>query len=119
LVGIVLSAAFQTFIPQNAFARLVGSGASNRGFGILRAATVGVPLYACGGGTIPLLQTWLDAGMSLGAAAAFMITGQSLKITNFSAVKIVLGAKRFACYIAFALLSALASGFIVDVLFLR
>lgn len=43
--------------------------------GVLMAATVGVPLYACGGGTIPLLQAWLLDGMSLGSAAAFMITG--------------------------------------------
>jgi uncharacterized membrane protein YraQ (UPF0718 family) len=70
LVGLILAAAFQTFIPQNTFARLFGSGASNRGFGILMAATVGVPLYVCGGGTIPLLQTWLDMGMSMGAATA-------------------------------------------------
>ena len=32
--------------------------------GVLMAATVGVPLYACGGGTIPLLQAWLLDGMS-------------------------------------------------------
>lgn len=38
------------------------------------AATIGVPLYACGGGTIPLLQAWLANGMTLGSATAFMIT---------------------------------------------
>lgn len=32
---------------------LFGEG---QGFGVLMAATIGVPLYACGGGTIPLLM---------------------------------------------------------------
>jgi uncharacterized membrane protein YraQ (UPF0718 family) len=39
--------------------------------------------------------------MSLGAAAAFMITGPATKITNLSAMKIVLGIRRFALYILF------------------
>ena len=37
----------------------------NEGFGVLMAATIGVPLYACGGGTIPLLQAWPLDGMSM------------------------------------------------------
>lgn len=32
------------------------------------AATIGVPLYACGGGTIPLIREWLAMGMRMGSA---------------------------------------------------
>jgi uncharacterized membrane protein YraQ (UPF0718 family) len=78
------------------------------------AASAGVPLYMCGGGTIPLLMTWLENGMSLGAAAVFMITGPATKITNLGAVKIVLGLKHFLFYLAFVILSALAGGLLVD-----
>jgi uncharacterized membrane protein YraQ (UPF0718 family) len=78
------------------------------------AATVGVPLYVCGGGTIPLLITWMDSGMSLGAAAAFMITGPAMKITNLGAVKIILKAKRFLLYICFSILFALFIGLLID-----
>ena len=59
------------------------------------AAAIGVPLYACGGGTIPLLQQWLFEGMSVGSAVSFMLTGPAPKITNLGALKIVLGAKHF------------------------
>ena len=62
---------------------------------MLMAATIGVPLYACGGGTIPLIREWLTMGMSMGSAAAFMLTGPPTKITNLGALKIVLGMKRF------------------------
>ena len=78
------------------------------------AATIGVPLYMCGGGTIPLLMGWLQDGMSLGSAAAFMITGPATKITNLSAVKIVLGLKHFIYYLLFSVLFAVVTGFVVD-----
>ncbi len=68
------------------------------------------------GGTIPLLQQWLASGMSMGSAAAFMVTGPATKITNLGALKIVLGIKHFAMYIAFVMLYALVSGFIVNLL---
>jgi len=113
LVGITLSALFQQYVPPDAFASLFGK---HRGFGILMAATIGVPLYVCGGGTIPLLADWLRSGMSMGAAAAFMITGPATKITNLGAVKIVLGLKRFILYLMFTILFAIASGLLIDLL---
>ena len=78
------------------------------------AATVGVPLYACGGGTIPLLQNWLADGMSAGSAAAFMITGPATKITNLGALKIVLGPRSFSLYLAFVMLFSLLTGLLVN-----
>ena len=92
LLGILLSALFQRYVPSRLMTDLFGG---NEALGVLMAATIGVPLYACGGGTIPLLQQWLYDGMSMGSAAAFMLTGPSTKITNLGALKIVLGLKHF------------------------
>lgn len=78
------------------------------------AATIGAPLYACGGGTIPLLQQWLWNGMSMGSAGAFMITGPATKITNMGALKIVMGAKRFLLYLAFIMIFSFVTGMLVD-----
>lgn len=115
LLGIALSALFQRYVPANAFATLFGEG--NENFGVLMAATIGVPLYACGGGTIPLLQMWLSDGMSMGGAAAFMLTGPSTKITNLGALKIVLGIKRFLSYIAFVMVISFITGMVVNLFF--
>lgn len=111
LIGIILSAAFQRYVPQDVMTNLFGG---NEAWGVLMAATVGVPLYACGGGTIPLLRAWLSDGMSMGSAAAFMLTGPSTKITNLGAVKIVLGIKRFILYIAFVMVFSLVTGLLVN-----
>ncbi|MCL2721543.1 MAG: permease [Treponema sp.] len=114
LIGIILSSLFQCYVPADGFANLFGS---NRGFGVLMAAAIGVPFYVCGGGTIPLLQAWLHYGMSLGSASAFMITGAAAKITNLGALKIVLGIKPFVFYLLFVFIFAFLSGFIIDLFY--
>ena len=110
LIGVALSALFQRYVPPEAVAVFFGS------FGLLMAATVGVPLYVCGGGTIPLLASWMESGMSLGSVSAFMITGPAMKITNIGAVKVILRAKIFCFYIAFSIAFALLTGLIIDLL---
>ena len=113
LLGIILSAIFQRYVPQDMMVRFFGG---NEAWGVLMAATIGVPLYACGGGTIPLLQGWLAEGMSLGSASAFMITGPATKITNLGALKIATGWKRFALYIVSILTASFLSGIAVNIL---
>jgi len=113
LLGIALSAVFQRYVPSDVFASLFGK---NEGFGVLMAATIGVPLYLCGGGTIPLLQQWMVSGMSMGSATAFMLTGPATKITNLGAVKIVLGVKGFVIYILFCMAFAFFSGIFIDLI---
>jgi uncharacterized membrane protein YraQ (UPF0718 family) len=110
-LGVALSAVFQRYVPADTMAALFWK---HRGFGLLMAATVGVPLYVCGGGTIPLLITWMESGMSLGSASAFMITGPAMKITNLGAVKIILRMKDFIIYLLFSILFALLTGFVID-----
>lgn len=110
-LGIVLSAAFQRYVPAGIMTDMFRG---NEAWGVLMAATIGVPLYACGGGTIPLLQAWLWDGMSLGSAAAFMLTGPATKITNLGAVKIVLGMKRFLLYLIYVMMFAFSTGVLVN-----
>lgn len=113
LIGIILTALFQRYVPNESFVKLFGE---QRGFGVLMAATLGVPVYVCGGGTIPLLMEWLRRGMTLGAAGAFMVSGPATKITNLGALKIALGIKNFAIYIIYVMLFSLAMGLLIDIL---
>lgn len=113
LLGIVLSALFQRYVPQEAIGKLFGK---NEGFGILLAAGAGVPLYVCGGGTVPLIIQWRADGMSAGSAAAFMLTGPATKITNLGALKIVMGIRNFCLYLAFVMIFSLLTGVLVNLL---
>lgn len=111
LLGVVLSAAFQRYVPAEAMTALFGG---NEALGVFLAATIGVPLYTCGGGTVPLLQGWLLDGMSVGSAASFMLTGPSTKITNLGALKIVLGLKHFCLYLGYVMAFSLGAGLVVN-----
>lgn len=114
LLGIVLTALYQRYVPSEWTTALFGG---NRRWGVFMASTLGVPMYVCGGGTIPLIAQWMRQGMSMGAAASFMLTGPATKLSNLSAVKIVLGGKHFALYLLYAAAFAFAAGTVVDMLF--
>jgi uncharacterized protein len=110
-LGILLTALFERYVPKAWVSSLFGV---NKGWGVLLGAALGVPMYVCGGATIPLLGAWMQSGMSLGSAMAFMITGQAIKFTNLSGVKIILGKAHFALYVIFVLAFSLLAGFLTD-----
>jgi hypothetical protein len=113
LFGIALSVLFDRYVPPDWISALFGV---RRGLGVLFAATLSIPLYACGGGTIPLINAWMRAGMGTGDAMAFMLAGPAVKITNLSAVKMVFGVKHFFFYIVYCLAFAMLSGLIINVI---
>jgi uncharacterized membrane protein YraQ (UPF0718 family) len=116
IIGVLLSALFEQYIPKQFIVSLFGQ---NKGLGVLFATSLGVPLYVCGGGTIPLLKVWLESGMTAGAAIAFMISGPATKITNLGAVKIILGMKNFVLYIAFNMVAALMMGVLANMVIVK
>ena len=115
LLGIVLSALFSRYVPPQFVARIFGTGA-RQGLGMLLATSLSVPLYACGGGVIPLIRAWMFAGMGVGDAMAFMLAGPATKITNVSAVKVLLPGRHFAFYLLYCFSFAVVAGLITAVL---
>ena len=61
-----------------------------------------------------MLIEWLASGMTLGSAAAFILTGPATKITNLGALKTVLGIRRFLLYIGFVVVFSLITGMAVN-----
>jgi len=113
LFGLTLTAVFDRYVPPDWISAMFGV---RRGLGVLFAATLSIPLYACGGGTIPLINAWLQAGMGAGDAMAFMLAGPALKINNLSAVKMILGTKHFLFYIVYSIAFAVLAGLIINVI---
>ena len=107
LAGILLAAGFLYLLPHHFFHHMYGEG--NRAE-VVSMALVGIPFYVCGGGAIPLISSWIQMGMSTGAVIAFTLTGAGTKITNLSALKMVLGMRHFLCYLIYVTLFAIAAG---------
>jgi len=113
LFGLILTAVFDRYIPPDWISAMFGA---KRGLGVLFAASLSVPLYACGGGTIPLINAWLHAGMSTGDVMTFMLAGPTVKINNLSAVKMIFSAKNFFLYLAYCLTFAILCGIIIGII---
>lgn len=72
--------ALNNLIPATVMDTLFGSGNT---YSVPLAATLGIPLYINTEVSLPLVRAFLDAGMSPGAALAFMITGAGTSIGAF------------------------------------
>lgn len=115
IVGLLLTSLSERYLSKELVKIAFGD---YHGLGVIVAASLGVPIYVCGGGTIPILKGWLDSGMGPGAAIAFMITGPATKVTNLSAVKIILGIKNLILFIAFNFSFAILAGIVIDRIYL-
>ena len=115
VIGIVIGSCISVFLKDRIHGVFRSMGSSRFGIlGLIPASLLGIASPLCMYGTIPLIRQWLMDGMSLGSAAAFMITGPATKITNLGALKIVMGFKRFILYIAFVMVFSFISGLIVN-----
>jgi len=82
LLAFFLSFAFVGYfinglLPSGWIATLFGSG---RFYSVPLSATLGIPFYFNSEASLPFVLTLLDAGMSRGAAMAFLITGAGTSI---------------------------------------
>lgn len=87
VMGVMLSSVIDVFIPK---AWLQGVFAGNGFFAVLKAAFMGVPLYACGGGVIAVVREFMNTGMGKGAAMAFLLVGPATRITPLTALAAIL-----------------------------
>jgi uncharacterized membrane protein YraQ (UPF0718 family) len=107
LLGILLGVAVEVLVPGRWILLAFGSGGWHE---ILLAALLGVPLYACGGGTIPLVQSLLNQGMAAGAALAFLIAGPATRITPLVALASLLRPSFIVAYVASLILYSVLVG---------
>ncbi|MEW6236413.1 MAG: permease [Candidatus Omnitrophota bacterium] len=112
-LGIAIAAIVKEFIPITWVEAAVGRG---YGRGVLVGSLLGIPLYACGGGTIPFIQVLMSMGMSPGAALAFFVAGPATKLPTLAAMKVTLGASMTACYVSLSIAWSLLAGMLFQFL---
>jgi uncharacterized protein len=107
ILGILLGAVIQVYVPSKLFLLLFQS---HQWLGVLLGAVLGVPLYACGGGTIPLVKSMMVNGMSSGAALAFFIVGPATRVTPLMALATIIRARFLILYISVLVVFAVTAG---------
>lgn len=111
LLGILLTALFEKFIPKNIFENVF---AQSVGLGALLGSALGVPLYFCGGGSIALIMSWMSHGMSAGSVMAFIVAGPATKINNLTAIAAMLKRKYLILYLVYIITFSVIIGTVID-----
>ncbi len=113
VLGIVLGAIIEVLVPGRWIVALFGGGGW---YQILLAALLGVPLYACGGGVIPLVRAMLDQGMLGGAALAFLVAGPATRVAPLMAMATILRPLFVVGYVVFLLVFSVLAGLVYGLL---
>ena len=112
LIGILLSVIIETFVPlSQIFEMTEGIGWIN----VIAASLLGIPLYACGGATIPLISVLLENGVSFGAAMGFLIVGPGTRITPLLALGSFLSKRTLIYYCCSLLIFSIIFGILINI----
>ena len=113
LVGLLLAAIISYFVPDNFFADSIGGGP----IAYLVMLGIGIPLYVCSTGSVPIAASLIMAGVSPGAALVFLVSGPATNAAAIATVWKVLGRKTALIYLATVVITAVLSGVVLDLLF--
>ena len=96
------------FVPQTIVRNMLGS---KNPFSVVFAAGLSIPLYLCGGNTVPFIHELVNAGMNHGAALAFFIAGPATKISNVTFLSSILGVRGIIFFLTITLSASIAIGY--------
>lgn len=112
-VGLLLGAAFTTFIPKE-YSSLLFENEILTYFVILLFA---IPLYTCATASLPIAAAFMLQGMSAGAVFIFLTAGPATSAVTMSVVYKMLGRTSLIVYVSTIAILSLIFGFIFDTFF--
>lgn len=108
LVGLAVAAICQPLLAH------AGLEALPAGLDVLIFALIGAPLYVCATGATPLAAVLIFAGVSPGAAIAFLLTGPATNVTTFGVLARLHGKRGAALFGVGMLGLAVGAGLLVN-----
>jgi len=112
LIGMLIAGLITALIPEHFFAPFLG-----RGFlAMLVMMAIGVPMYVCATASVPIAAAMITAGVSPGAALAFLVTGPVTNAAEIATLWHVMGRRWVAVYLASVVVCALGAGLLLDAL---
>ncbi|MDX1359533.1 MAG: permease, partial [Clostridia bacterium] len=113
IVGLLVAALISVLIPDTL---LVELGINSGIWAMLVMIVIGLPMYICSTSSIPIALTLMAKGVSPGAAFVFLFMGPFTNVASLAVISKKMGKKTTVLYVAAAILTALAFGFLLDAL---
>ncbi len=109
LVGAVVSAAIETFMPAGGLSGFAAYGDLPAMFVTLAIA---VPLYICATASVPIAAALVASGLPVGAALVFLMAGPATNVATIGAVYRMLGRRALAIYLTTVIVGSIGAGWL-------
>lgn len=113
VLGILTSVIVETIVPLETVLQFTSE---QQWLNVLAASVMGIPLYACGGAVIPMLESLIESGMDYGSAIAFLIVGPGTRVTTLMALGSFFTQRMLVIYVAFLLGFSMVVGIVTNLL---
>ena len=113
LGGLVLAGLIAAVVPDDFFAQYL----SNRWLAMIIMLLIGMPLYVCATGSVPIAAALVAKGISPGAAFVFLVAGPATNAAAMATLWRVLGKRSVLIYLVAVAAGALTFGFLLDQFF--
>lgn len=115
LLGIVVGGILTVVLPKEELVRYAGRGL----LPLVVMLGVGVPLYVCSTGSVPIAAALVGGGFSVGSAIVFLLVGPATNLSAILALWRVLGRRFIVVYLLMLIATSLFVGYIYDTVFVE
>lgn len=113
VIGTLIGGAIAYFVPP----QIIGMYFKSPILQMLVMLAIGIPLYICATGSLPIAAALVAKGISPGAALVFLIAGPATNAATVTVVAKTLGKRSLAIYLTSIAIVSLGMGFLYNVLF--
>lgn len=114
IAGIAVGAGIHGYVPQNFMSAIMGKSAW---WAVPASVLVGVPLYSNAAGIIPIMQSLLEKGASLGTALAFMMSVIGLSFPETIILRKVLKPRLIAVFVGVVAMGIVTVGYLFNFIY--
>jgi uncharacterized protein len=110
IIGILISGLLGSIVPGDFFTRYL----SSEWLSMLAVLGLGIPLYVCSTGSIPIALAMISMGLTPGAALVFLITGPATNAATIATVLKTMGTRVVGIYLTTLATCSLTAGWLLN-----
>lgn len=111
LIGIGIGAAMHGYVPEGFFEQYLGS---QKWWTVPLATVLAVPMYANAAAIVPIIEVFVNKGVALGTAIAFMMATVGLSIPEATMLKKVMSWKLIGIFFGVVAICIVLSGYVFN-----
>ena len=114
ILGIAVGAFVHGYVPNDYLASLIGKSAW---YSVPFAVIIGIPLYSCSPGAVPIAYALIEKGVPMGTALAFMMSVIGISLPELIILKKVLKLPFIFTFIGIIAIGIILVGYLMNTLF--